>query len=391
MSATTVLSPPRAISLGYVPQMAGFFFAVRVCITVVFFQSAPVAGSAVYNAASVVLAYFAWAVTQHNPSPTKWSTTTKWVAVYIIFIGLSIAWSYTKSPAVAVAYWLAIVSDCAAVLFLLRAGDESETCEGIMTGYVYGALVVSAVAWTLPTMSDLRIGNEDFLHPNAVGYVTAIALLFAIYLTRRSRIMTVLAILCGCTLARSLSKTALSAAFAAIAYYLVRDSHLRRRTKVLITFGIALLIIAGWGLLEAYVYTYAQEYHIETLTGRTYLWAMAWEEGIKTPWLGHGLYSIRAVLPWVGDFQPWHAHNEFLQQFFAFGILGISLYTVMYLSFVRDLRRHAKSPFSTLAGALMIFALVRGFGDTEIVSVNYPLWLLILFSATLSRTLSLAK
>ena len=77
------------------------------------------------------------------------------------------------------------------------------------------------------------------------------------------------------------------------------------------------------GLTGGLCNTYDQVNHVETLTGRTFIWAVAWEEALKSPWLGHGFYSFRFVIPVVGAFEPWQAHNELLQQFFCYGIVGL--------------------------------------------------------------------
>ena len=196
------------------------------------------------------------------------------------------------------------------------------------------------------------------------------------------------ALFCGATLLRSLSKGSIAAALAAGTYYVIRGSHLRRRTKFLIGI-IAVVVIAGsWALVESYIDTYSSTYQLETLTGRTYLWSIAWDESFHTLWFGHGLYSFRFVIPSIGDFQPWHAHNEYLQQFFCFGIIGFALYVGLHLSMLRTLRRNRAHELAALGGAVLIVALVRGFVDTENISINYPLWLMTLLAYVFHESIS---
>ena len=54
-----------------------------------------------------------------------------------------------------------------------------------MKGYVWGACAIAAIAWMLPSQSDLRLGDEEFLGPNQIGYACAFAFFFAQYLMRR--------------------------------------------------------------------------------------------------------------------------------------------------------------------------------------------------------------
>jgi exopolysaccharide production protein ExoQ len=365
--------------MGYVPHVFGFFLASRLSLTAIAFQSDPSAGSAVINALSCLFVFAAWAVsgTQSIRIPRG---LVRWVVIYLVYLGASVLWTFAKSPTAAAVYWLGVAADVVAIHLLVKDDNSEETCYSIMQGYVWGAVTLGLVAWSLPTMWDLRIGNEDFLHPNLVGYTSGLGLLFALQLLRRSRWMLLGALFCGATLLRSLSKGSIAAMLGAGTYFVLRNSHLRRRTKIAIGIVAAVVIAASWALLESYIDTYSSTYQLETLTGRTYLWSIAWDESFRTFWLGHGVYSFRFVIPSIGDFQPWHAHNEYLQQFFCLGLVGFSLYLILHASLVRTLWKNRRHQLATLGGAVLILALVRGFVDTENISINYPLWLMTLFA-----------
>jgi exopolysaccharide production protein ExoQ len=363
-----------------VPFALGFFLAWRVCITFLAFQSEPVIGTAISIAISCAFVFFAWIVTTGRPIPDLRSVTARWVCAYLVLAATSLLWSETKSAGVAVMYWIGIAADCVSVFLLARDEAEPEACYGIMQGFVVGAAVVGSIAWAIPTLPDLRIGNEDFLHPNALGYLLALATLIALQLSRHSQSMTILAAFCGVTLLRTLSKASIAGFAAALVFYLLRDSSLRRQAKIWIGVGASAVIGASWGLLEAYASSYDQGNHIETLTGRTFVWAAAWEEALKAPWIGHGFYSFRFVIPAIGTFEPWQAHNELLQQFFSYGILGLAIFVGLYWSFLREVRTRRHHEYATLAAAIMVFVIVRGLVDTERFDLGYPLWLLTFFS-----------
>ena len=61
------------------------------------------------------------------------------------------------------------------------------------------------------------------------------------------------------------------------------------------------------------------------------------------PWIGHGFHSFRNVVPAFGPFEPWHAHNELLQLFYAYGVVGILLFLMVYGSFYLQIRRLRRS------------------------------------------------
>jgi O-antigen ligase len=85
---------------------------------------------------------------------------------------------------------------------------------------------------------------------------------------------------------------------------------------------------------------------------------------MEKPWFGHGFYSFRWVVPPFRTFEPWQAHNELLQQFFCYGVLGVVATVGLYFVFFRQLRHTSDSGLVRLGTALLLFALIRGVVDT---------------------------
>jgi len=75
-----------------------------------------------------------------------------------------------------------------------------------------------------------------------------------------------------------------------------------------------------------------------------------------------------------------------LQQFYAYGVVGILMLVGVYASFYRQIRRLSASPLRTLFLGLLLFTLVRGLADTEVFDLSLPLWAITLFSVTLTRS-----
>src|SRR6185312_5237917 len=102
-----------------------------------------------------------------------------------------------------------------------------------------------------------------------------------------------------------------------------------------------------WGLLNSYydVYTNAGN-QSETLSGRLGIWAYFLAEAVQRPWIGHGFDSAWKVIPPFGpdQFEAAHAHNELLQQFYAYGLVGVILFIGIYFNIFRHIRRLGAGP-----------------------------------------------
>jgi exopolysaccharide production protein ExoQ len=370
--------------------VCGFVFSIRVALTFLFFQSNPQAGTAVTLALSLVLSTAAVFLTLTFPLAGRcWSrpalSTQRWVLCYLGLSAVSLLWTTTKSVPVALGYLLGTAADVFTAWLLFRE-DAEERATSIMRGFVTGASIVAAIAWCIPVTEELRLGNDDFLHPNAIGFVFAIAVLLAMFLSASSRAWTWVAIALGATLLRTLSKASIIAFIAAALYYILWGARISRSAKVKIAVVANLILLTFWGVLESYLDFYTEGSRAETLTGRTYIWAQALDIAMDKPWFGHGFYSFRWVFPQFRfDFEAWHAHNELLQQFFSFGVVGVLVVVALYWALGRQVRASSDGRLKALAIAMLIFALVRGLVDTERFDLSFPLWAIVMFSAALPR------
>jgi exopolysaccharide production protein ExoQ len=379
----------RAQQLMLLPGTIGFYFAGRLCVTYLFFQPDPQLGAEVSLALNLLLLAVV-AFHSFGPAPALSALrlpTLRWVAVFLGFSLCSLLWSATVSVLVAFAYWSAMAADVAMVVLLLRTGPVDAMSAALMRGYIVGACWIGLVAWLSPTMQDLRPGNDDFFSPNAIGFTCAFGVFFAQYLGRSASGWNPAAIFLAVTLLRSLSKTTILAFAAGEALLLLRDRSIGRRRKLLLATAATLVIAAFWGLFEAYyeVYTNAGN-QAETLTGRIGIWTFVLARSFEQPWIGHGFHSFRNVIPPFGRFEAWHAHNELIQQFYAYGVAGVFLVFALYGSFYRQVVRLSSAAHKTLLLGLLLFIAVRGLGDTERFDLSFPLWSIALFSLTLARS-----
>jgi exopolysaccharide production protein ExoQ len=367
----------------------GFYFALRYSTEYLFFQSDPRAGAAF----SVGLNFFVFAVVLFHslgPAVNTLRSTLKVpafrpAAAFLLFALFSFVWSATVSVPVAFAYWCGVAADLAMVVLLLRTGPVDLMSSSLMKGYVWGAGFIALITWLSPTMPDLRPGNDDFFSPNAIALICAFGVFFAQYLSRSERQWNFAAILLAITLLRTLSKNTIVAFVVAEAFLLMRDRAISRRKLLAILVSSGLVVAAFWRLIQAYFEVYTTTGNeAETLTGRVGIWDYVVEQSLEKPWIGHGFHSFRNVVPAFGDFEPWHAHNELLQLFYSYGIVGLLLFVVVYGSLYLQLHRLPRSSHKALFLGLLLFIAIRGLGDTDRFELTLPFWSIFLISSLLS-------
>ena len=313
----------------------------------------------------------------------------RWGLLFLGFSGVSLLWSVTASLPAAAAFWAAMAADSGMVILLLRTGVVDAVVNSLMRGYIYGTCTIAILAWLLPAQSDLRLGDEELLGPNQIGWICAFAFFFAQYLMRtRNGNWTLPALLLAVTLLRSLSKTSILAFLAGQAFILFRDRSMSKRKKLLLGIFAALILVVFSSLLSNYfdVYTSAGT-QSETLTGRLGIWAYILNEAVDKPWFGHGFHSVWKVIPpfYSDHFEARHAHNEWLQQFYAYGVAGILLLIAIYGSVYRQIRRLANDSLKTFFFGMLVFVLVRGLADTEAFDLSLPVWCIAIIGALIQQ------
>ena len=245
--------------------------------------------------------------------------------------------------------------------------------------------MLCVVAWAAPAMKDLRLGDDEFLTPNAIGFECAFGALLCQYFAPKSARWKWLGAALAITLVRSLSKTSIAAFLIVEVFYLLRTQTIMRAGKAVLTYGALTVTAAFSTLIASYYEIYLNTGNsAETLSGRTSIWLVTLTYAWQRPWFGYGFHSYRTVIPPFGVFQPWHAHNEFLQQFFAYGIVGVLLVAALYISFFRLCRRHRQHPLALTGIAILMLVLIRGLADTERFDITFPLWVITAISLAIA-------
>ena len=280
-----------------------------------------------------------------------------------------------------------MTADVAMVILLLRAAPAIDVASSLAKGFIWSTCLLAIIAWIMPLQPDLRLGNKDFFNTNQIAELCAFAIFLAQYLMRRKDgrwgpAMALLAI----TLLRSLSKATLAAFVLSQSFLLIMDRSVSRRTKIILTATVAVVVLFFWGLIESYYDVYTNSGNqAETLTGRLAIWAYLLNAAFEKPWIGHGFNSIWKVVPAFGDFEARHAENDLLQQFYSYGVAGIVLLTGLYTSLYLQLRRLSNKPLKVVFLSLLLFILVRGLAEAEPFDPLLPLWAIALFGVLIEQ------
>jgi hypothetical protein len=311
--------------------------------------------------------------------------SVRWVLFFLAFSVCSLAWSGTVSPLASAMYWGALAADVAIVLLLFRSQAVEGVAHSMMKGYIASSILLAGVAWLLPAASDLRLGDLEYFNTNQIGNLCAIGVFLAQFLASRKdgqwRISTIFLAL---TVVRSLSKTTLIAFVVSQLVMLLQNNSMTRAKKAGMI-AVALLLMAAFGgLFSSYYDVYSNTGNqAQTLTGRTAIWIYCLDEGMEKPWLGNGMDSMWKVAPPFGSdlFEARHAENEILQQFFAYGAVGIAMLIGIYWTLYRSIRRLPRGAARAVLNGILLYILIRGVAEAEPFDLLLPLWSIVLISS----------
>jgi len=315
----------------------------------------------------------------------------QWVILYLGLSGCSFFWTASVSVASSALYWFSLVGDVGIVFLLVRGAGSEQAVHSLLKGYITASCALAAVAWMMPTAADLRLGDMDYFNTNQIANLCALSLLMYSFLAARGEVVwRIVPWFLGITLLRSLSKATLAAFVACLLYRFLCDASIPRRKKWLLATSTVVLTLSFWGLLSAYyeVYTTAGN-QAETLTGRTAIWAWALDASLKKPWFGNGFDAMWKVAPpfGAGLYEARHAENELLQQFFAYGICGVTLLAGIYGSLWRRIRTLPSGAERVALTAFLMYVVIRGLAEAEPFDLLLPLWLITALAFLLAQGL----
>jgi len=371
---------------------AGFLFSSRAVLVLVSArwlhlgtEAGVIAGFLAEAALLLLAAIQAWGPVTRPISWVFRLPSTRWVAFLLAFSCISLLWSGTVSWAASFAYWAVMAADVALVLLFLRTRTAVEVAHSMMKGYIAASLILSAVAWIIPAEEDLRLGDLEYFNTNQIGNICAMGVFMAQLLASRKDGRWLLSVVfLTMTLMRSLSKATLIAFLITQAVLLLLNKTMTRVKKAAFGAAALLLILAFGSLIGSYydVYTSAGS-QAQTLTGRTGIWIYCLDAGLARPWIGNGIDAMWKSAPPFGPelFEARHAENELLQQFFAYGVVGIVMLAGIYGSLYISIRSSPPTAARAVLACLLLFILIRGLAEAEPFDLLLPLWAITLIGS----------
>lgn len=234
-------------------------------------------------------------------------------------------------------------------------------------------------------------GNANTLGMFCVLAIAASSHLFVSCRSLRARVALIAALLlAGVDLRGSGSATSLVVSLLAAAgmcWLLIGrgDREVRTTGRVFAAFGLLalaalllLLIAPEWLQLQTYIKAVGRS---ENFTGRESLWAFAWEQFDRQPWLGHGFDSLASVLTKV-NMGVGQLHNGYLDLLVRGGVVGMGLLAAMTLAALfRALAVRVRDTGPVWAIVLMAAVLVHNIAEASLVRSTHSLWLVYLVAA----------
>jgi O-antigen ligase len=327
--------------------------------------------------------------------PNRFGAATLLSIILVAWSGLSFAW--TPAPVKTAGFVLDILAKVLISYLLCRLYPIPDVFRNVCKGTAYAASVLTPVAIVTTGFTGGRLGGEGSNAPGFGGVLAsqfALGILSVIYLTREkalSRKSTIF-ILASIAIGEYLvfSKTDIIAfVVVGMVYAIFAPGTVRLRCARSLLAIIT--IFALWMITASKLAGYANRgENVDTLTGRTVLWALTVRQLLNGPWIrGFGFLAFRDIgpTPWHGALKISHAHNEFLQVWFNFGLVGVALvfgsyFALGYASF--KVMKQGRRFLSVFIACMLVYYLIRGLTGASVFLCLLPVEWLVLFDCLAS-------
>lgn len=338
-----------------------------------------------------------------KPGPVWRQAVRAWpLVLFGLLPFVSVAWSI--SPDTAVRRGLGVIMTLVFALWLAARYDWRDLIRLLALAFAVlaaGSLVAAVAVPSFGVMQEIFPGAWRGLwwEKNLMGATMAFAALsfLAASLTtphrREARIWLALAPLAVFLVVMSTSRTAMILTAAGLGgaglIWVARRGFLSAALAITFGgFGVAALvgvIVLGPAQVLAMLGRDA------TLTGRTDIWGALIEAVRARPWTGYGFEAFweaeNGPVYWVEqatNFLPSHAHNAWLETALAFGLPGLALAALLYLSgLATGLRRLFRGPETYWALPFLTAWGIMSLSESNLMGANSFFWML--FSLTLAK------
>lgn len=257
-------------------------------------------------------------------------------AGYLIWLAAGLSWSINFNESLNHVLMLSIV------FFAVLSTAENKVYQTALIVTVITALVIMTSWLTLAAGFDWALSRTDFwrlkgimTHEQTLALVCISAMLLAIIWSlnrRRCGLEDYRSLVIGFVVLAFITVLAAKArsftVFSLATAMLIAFAHASGNRRVGVAFaglvGLAALVLS----VEFILPLFERSHQDATLSGRTIIWAMTWEEIQARPLHGFGFATYPGYFEklWNNWF-PAHAHNLWLQVWFENGLIGVLLIT----------------------------------------------------------------
>jgi O-antigen ligase len=320
------------------------------------------------------------------------------LVAFVIWAGSSILWTEASSRFIALSYYAVEIMGMISMFLLCLWGGGNRVVRASLQGFcVATAIVILTLVVFGIRSAEGRLGDEEFLHPNSIGRQSVLAAVSCFYLigsldkSGKSGFGTyALMLILSAGVFLSLSKTSILT-FLIVLSVMQLSMKISMQKKALIFISAVIIAAVSASSMIDYLnhyLDYSAGESLYTLTGRTMIWHDTWAMIQQKLWIGYGLMSFRDIGPQIAAVRLVHAHNEWLQIWFSYGLIGLLLAVGFYLSFLyqagRALTRTSTRSLGSLALGIAICGLVFGVSEASITTLTIPIPLILLLSMALS-------
>jgi exopolysaccharide production protein ExoQ len=397
-----VETPGLRVSPEMMAFLFWFIFGIMPMSTLFLFKSNPIMGPLAYGLLACLIAHSIATCVLAAPqvgTRGKFGLSASILMAFALWAGSSILWSGATSRFIALAYYLVDIMGLVSVFLLYLWGRGDRVLRSSLQGYCMATAVMILMLIVLGVRSEEgRLGDNDFLHPNSVGRQSVLAAASCFYLIGSldksgknpfGTYALMLVLTLGVFL--SLSKTSILT-FLIVLSIMQLSMKISKQKKALIFVSAVILGAVSASSIADYLNSY-MEYSagesLYTLTGRTMIWRDTWAMIQQKLWIGYGFLSFRDLGPQIAAVRLVHAHNEWLQIWFSYGLVGLLLAAGFYLSFLyqagRALTRTPTRSLGSLALGIAICGLVFGVSEASSTALVIPLPLILLVSMALAQ------
>jgi hypothetical protein len=323
----------------------------------------------------------------------RFGAATTIAVFFLAWAGLSLLW--TPAPASATLYYFAYLMQVIVAYILCKLYPIRDVFRCACKGSAYGAAAAIPLAILLTGYSAGRLGEGEgsLTIVSTLAFSVCTAILSVVYLVGNRAISkskaTFLMIFLLAGLYLIFAKTEIiSLAVAGAAYVLLAPGSTGRRLARIACMAAGAVV--AWISAASKVAEYASKGQADTLSGRTILWAQTYMQIVNGPWMrGFGFLAFREIgpVPWKALDSIVAAHNEFMNVWFNFGMVGVVLVYASYLALGFSsfrARRRGGGLITVLAICAVIFCLARGVGEANATMCIFPIPWLLLFDCVVS-------